>query len=295
MSQPKRHHYLPVFYLRRWVGSHGKVCRYYRPQVRVVASDVGPDFTGYEEGLYQLDGTADPQMIETKFFRDVDNNAAPALERMLRAGPGALGEDERRSWTLFLMSMLIRSPYSLREIGSVMNGVFRANLEELHQSDYAASRQPDDPASIYDFLMKRTPELAQAYKAVLPEMIDNDVIGQRIINMRWELLNLSEAPHTLLTGDRPCMTSRGVADPACLLSLPVSPTHVFVAARDPGLLRQIAAQSARDTVRNSNNCIVRLAVQNVYGCTKGQQKFVENRLRRVDDPIVPGAILRGDG
>ena len=293
MSQPKRHHYLPVFYLKRWVGSRGRVCRYYRPRDRVVASDVGPDFTGYEEGLYQLDGTADPQMIETKFFRAVDNNAAPVLESMLHEGPGALDEDKRRSWTLFLMSMLMRSPHSLDEIGSVINDFFRANLEKSHQSDYATSRQPDDPVSIYDFTMKRTPDLAQAYKAALPDMIDNDVIGKQIINMRWAMWALSAAPYTLLTGDRPCMTSRGIADPGCMLSLPVSPTHLFVAAHDIGLLRRLAAQPARDTVRNSNDCTVKLAVQNVYGCTAGQLTFIEKRLRKAEDPIVPGVILRG--
>ena len=293
MSQPKRHHYLPVFYLKRWVGSRGRVCRYYRPRDRVVASDVGPDFTGYEDGLYQLDGTANPQIVETKFFRAVDNNAAPILESMLRVGPGALDNDKRRSWTLFLMSMLMRSPHSLDEIGSVINDFFRANLEKSHQSDYAASRQPDDPVSIYDFTMKRTPDLAQAYKAALPDMIDNDVIGQKIINMRWEILNLSAAPHTLLTGDRPCMTSRGIADPVCMLSLPVSPTHIFVAAHDIGLLCRLAAQPARYTVRNSNDCTVKLAVQNVYGCTASQLTFIEKRLRKAEDPVVPGVILRG--
>jgi hypothetical protein len=198
-------------------------------------------------------------MIETKFFRVVDNDAAPALDRMIREGPAALAEDKRRSWTLFLMSVLIRSPHSLVEIRSVIHRFFRANLEELHQSDYAATRQPDDPESIYDFAMERTPELAEAYKVALPGMIDNDVVGQHIINMRWAMLNLSAAPHTLLTGDRPCMTSRGIADPACMLSLPVSPTHLFVAANDIALLRQLYAQPARDTVRNSNDCIIQVS------------------------------------
>ncbi len=186
-------------------------------------------------------------MIETKFFRVVDNNAAPVLESMIREGPATLGEDKRRSWTLFLMSMLIRSPNSLVEIRSVIHGFLRANLEELRQSDYAASRQPDDPESIYDFAMARAPELMEAYKAALPDMIDNDVVGQHITNMRWAVLNLSAAPHTLVTGDRPCMTSRGIADPACMLSLPVSPTHLFVAAHDIALLRRLGAQPARDT------------------------------------------------
>jgi hypothetical protein len=77
-----------------------------------------------------------------------------------------------------------------------------------------------------------------------------------------------------------------------MLSLPVSPTCLFVAAHDIALLRRLNAQPARDTVRNSNDCIVKLAVQNVYGCTGTQLTFVEKRLRKADDPTVPGVILR---
>ena len=78
-----------------------------------------------------------------------------------------------------------------------------------------------------------------------------------------------------------------------MLSLPVSPTHLFVAVNDIALLRQLDAQPARDTARNSNHSIVKLAVQNVYGYTGAQLTFVEKRLRKADDPIVPGIILRG--
>ena len=47
MSQPNRHHYLPVFYLKRWAGACGRVWRYYRPHDGVVALEVGPAFTGF--------------------------------------------------------------------------------------------------------------------------------------------------------------------------------------------------------------------------------------------------------
>lgn len=231
-------------------------------------------------------------MIETKFFKMVDNNAAVALNSMLNGGPGALGRKERQDWTLFLMSILLRSPHSLLEIGSVINGFFKENLEKFHQAAYAVSRQPNDPASVYDFTMTRTPELAHAYKAALPDMIDNDVIGELIMNMRWAMMNLSRARDTILTGDRPCMTSHGLADPMCMLSLPVSPTHIFVAAHDIERLRQLAAQPAQDTVRNSNNCTVKLAVQSVYGRGSDLLTFVEERLRKTNDPVVPGTILR---
>jgi hypothetical protein len=84
MSQPRHHHYLPVFYLQRWADVRGRVWRYYRPRECVVASDVAADHTGYEEWLYTLPGTAKPQMIETEFFSPVDNGAAKYPDSQLR-------------------------------------------------------------------------------------------------------------------------------------------------------------------------------------------------------------------
>jgi hypothetical protein len=110
--------------------------------------------------------------------------------------------------------------------------------------------------------------------------------------MKWAVMDLSAAAHTLLTADRPYTTSHGFGDPACLLGVPLSPTHLFVAANHVEQLRKLSAQKANDTVRNGNNLMVRLAVENVYGCTDRHLAFVEKRLRRVGDPPVPGIITR---
>ena len=56
MSEPEKHHYLPIFYLNQWVGSDGKIVRYYRPYREIVASPIAPSNTGYEPALYRLEG-----------------------------------------------------------------------------------------------------------------------------------------------------------------------------------------------------------------------------------------------
>jgi hypothetical protein len=51
MSDPEKHHYLPVFYLKQWAALDGRVIRYFRPNSQVVAHPIAPKNTGYEQGL----------------------------------------------------------------------------------------------------------------------------------------------------------------------------------------------------------------------------------------------------
>jgi len=80
-------------------------------------------------------------------------------------------------------------------------------------------------------------------------------------------------------------------DPSCILGVPISPTRVFLAANKMAELEQLSHQSSEDTVRNANNLVVRMAVQNVYGSTNDRREFVEKRLRRPNDAPLPGLIM----
>jgi hypothetical protein len=52
-----KHHYIPVFYLKQWAGPDGKVVAFRRPHGdRVVATQKPPTHTGYDRGLYWMDG-----------------------------------------------------------------------------------------------------------------------------------------------------------------------------------------------------------------------------------------------
>jgi hypothetical protein len=297
MNDPICHHYNPQFYLRQWAGAaDGRLVRFYRPYQKVVPSRVTPEHTGFEPRLYTLEGTADPQIVETGFFSPVDNAAALVLERLVVPRPGLvllreLDNKQRRDWTRFLMSLVSRSPQSLEEFKVMLNKSIRENIESGHNDKYLANKRDDDPGSVYEYALQQTPELENVYKAFLPELIANEPIGQLIINMMWAVYDVSKAPYTLLTSDRPCMTHHGgLGHSTCLLTLPLSPTHLFVAANDIRQLRKLETQPLRDTVRKINFLVVKDAVQNVYADNDSHLAFVEQHLRRPTDPIVPGVM-----
>jgi Protein of unknown function (DUF4238) len=295
MNEPINHHYLPGFYLRRWAREDGRLSRYHRPYDRTVVSHPTPKFTGFEEYLYTLHGAVDAQIIETNFFSPVDDAAAPILGHLITHGPSGLDNKERSDWTRFIMSLQLRGPHSLSEIKAFLDQQVRINMERTSGVEYLATKQPNDPDSVYDYALQQAPwQMSNAHKELLPRLIDHKFIGQLIVNMKWMVMNLSAARCTLLAGDRPYYTSHGLGNRACLLGVPLSPTHLFVAANDIELIRRLAAQRTKDTVRNANNMFVRLAVQNVYGNTDSHLAFVEKRLRRPGDPPVPGLISRDE-
>jgi hypothetical protein len=165
----------------------------------------------------------------------------------------------------------------------------------VHGARYRASREEGDPETAYEDALQQLPnETANAHKVLLTQLIDFEAVGQIIINMTWGVLDVSAAPHTLLTSDRPSIRSHGLGHPDCLLTVPLSPGRLFVAANDIRQLRKLAAQLPRETVARANRLAVMVAVQNVYGTNDAQLPFVDQWLRRLNVAPIPGTITIGD-
>ena len=124
-----RHHFTPVFYLKAWA-SDGHVTRYYRPQKEVVPSPVAPKRTGFEPHLYTLHGVPPEQQdwLETQFLKPVDLRAAVARQLLLDGGLNRLTNEQRVDWARFMMSMQLRSPFSLNEVKLLADQLLRENL-----------------------------------------------------------------------------------------------------------------------------------------------------------------------
>lgn len=274
-----RHHYLPEFYLKRWAATDGMIVRYHRPHDRVVVSRHSARGTGYEFGLYTLEGVSDPDRIEREFFKPVDNAAAPILVRLIDDGPAGLDGLDRTRWARFVMSLQLRGPHSLSELKEGLDRTLREVIERTRG------------LGAYEEALAHAPEqITNFHKACLPEFIDNAFNGSLLVNMRWAVFNMSGGTRDLLTGDRPYLRWHGMGDPRCYLSVPISPTHLFVAANAIETLRALEEQARKDTVRNANDQIARMALQSVYATGSSHRDFVEARLRRNGGPI-PGSIL----
>lgn len=283
MSDPKKHHFSPEFYLRGWCNSTtGQLTEYSRRHEGVVPKNVYPAATGYKPFLYTMEGRPDgqKQTIEKDYMAPkVDAPAAKALQVLLGADTSALTEELREAWTRFMIASLLRRPAGVAEIGETFKNALRRKL--LADSSYELDKQEGDPPTRFEWMQKHHPHwIEDTAKQMMVRMIESAGVGNIIINMQWATLDMSSSRHYLLTGDMPHLRYYGLKDLRCTILFPLTPTKLFIATHDRKAERNINCRDKTAVVRGINDEIARLAERFVYGRNASQLRFVANRLGR---------------
>jgi hypothetical protein len=281
MSEPNKHHYLPVFYLSRWSQPDGKVIRYYRPHQAVVASPIAPKNTGYEHGLYRLEGYV-PEVqntIEKNFMSPVvDDPASRALNILIERDNSKLTPEHRQAWTRFVMSLLVRNPEKVEHITNRADHGLRQSLL-ADPEEYEAVRGAEDPPTLVEWVEQKTPEILSNFgKQILPDIITHQPTGDAIIRMRWWTIDIADGFPDLLTCDRPVYMSHGVMDERCFIALPLSPRFVFIATWSQSTFDSLMSRGNKAVTKSINEIMVAQAEKYVYGAHDRHLRFVENRL-----------------
>jgi hypothetical protein len=147
--------------------------------------------------------------LEKVFFGDVDSNGAKARDILVQSGPNSLTNEQRSDFARLLMSLEARRPAvvgTLREGG----GEFAKKLNE-DASIVAALRKAgvqDSPAQFFEKRSGR--KLEDRSLAVIQRLVDNPVVGSRLVKANWAVEHLG-CP-SLILSDRPFT----VADAICV-------------------------------------------------------------------------------
>jgi hypothetical protein len=180
MSAPDKHHYLPVFYFNQWAMPDGKVIRYHRPVNGVVTHPIAPKNTGYERGLYRLDGYAAEQRdaLETSFMSAVvDNEGAQAMQVLIARDLPMMTPELRRAWVRFIMALHVRHPARVEQITEQAAEFTRQSLMS-NPEEYEAVHRADDPPTLLAYVEQKIPALiANRGKQLLPGIITHEAIG----------------------------------------------------------------------------------------------------------------------
>jgi hypothetical protein len=291
MSDPKKHHFSPVFYLKGWCNPESKVVEYSRPYREVVARTVSPSATGFKHFLYTLESAPEDQkqVIEKDHMAPaVDNRAAVALEILMHQDGGELTDEVRNDWTRFLMASLLRRPQAINDEVAIYTNVLKENLTDV--TAYESLKKEGDLPTPFEWIQKYYPYLASDYaKKALTHSIENPILEDIIVNMQWATFDLSKSKHGLLTSDSPNLRTTGLNDNNCLIAFPLSPRVLFIATHDRKAESALLACGETAIVRWVNDNIVRAAERYVYGRTNSHLRFVEKRLRLPGTlgPIIP--------
>jgi hypothetical protein len=281
MSVPRKHHYLPVFYMARWAGEDGKLCQFSRPHKNVVSHRKYPAQTGYVERLYELSGLPPEkaQGIEQGFMQRLDSLAATALRMLEEDDPRIRREPQPRSaWSCFILSLLLRTPQDITALKSGVAEEWARCIRDL-ETKYAAKRTSNDPATLEEYLAQRSPDhVDQWAMSLLPSLIDHEKIGELLNNMRWLVRRIGSGAGEFLTSDHPVVMSWTLTEPNAFLFLPIGPKAMFVAVNDLETQRMIEERNPAEQVEAVNRFVAGRAVRFVYARNDAALEYVREHM-----------------
>jgi hypothetical protein len=276
MSTPRRHHFVPAFYLRQWIDAAGDVIEHSIKYGKHISKPVGPDGTGFEFDLYAFERLPPElrQHLEARFFNYTDGLASRALNMHLGIETPDWGSVYRSAWSRFLLGMLTRHPDTMEELRNGAEATWKESGNGRLQEEYDKHRGDDDPLTLAEFQAKMDPDIDEKMKLnLLISVFDHQELGRHVNNMHWSVLDLSKSIHRLLTSDRPVqLFNLSQSDGA--VCIPISPTKLFIAVNDKRTLKQIISKPAKDFVISSNRFVVSRTRRYVWSQDLQQLNFI---------------------
>lgn len=280
MSEPKNHHHVPQFLLAGWCRHDGRLAVYSRAGGRAVIDWHRPEYTAFEPHLYSIHALpeSDRQWVEREIMtKAVDDPASKVLRRLCAGELHALDQDERSSWTRLILAQWMRTPTMIERL---RRDGREALLRELQRDphEYLAVRGDDEHPTLEAWTTSNARGLDEivALGRVLPQMINSKDAGDTIINMRWEVLDLTSSPVDLLTSDQPVVRIEGLKSSECLIVMPLDRVRLFVASHYD---RRFTRVRARDLAMAANRTMVSAAHERVFGSGDHHRPLVEKLLR----------------
>lgn len=294
MSEPIDHHFVPVFYLKRWSGRDGKVAVYARKGGRLIVSRLSPRSTGFEPELYSLD-RVEPSMrqaVEKEFFgKMIDDRAAIPLDVMVTRGHLGLTLTDRVILSHFLMSLRARHPDGVKRARDEGPAELRRHLE-LHPEEYERLRGPGDPPTLAAAAERFMPaRVANFGINALQAVICHPKVGGRLFDGKWAVVTFAfdQERTSLLTSDRPCLLEGNLmaAGPYAVM-LTISPTQLLTVCDSELTQRKLQELPGNMLLDRVNRAVISQAAKYVYGVDDSHAALVEELLvRTATQPMQP--------
>lgn len=284
MSDPNRHHYIPQFYLRRWANDAGLVSSYSWQGGKLYVGEYSPRSIGAEDGLYALAGVPPEtrNAVEREFMGPmIDGPAASALSVLLAEIASPLSIDARMAWVRFLVSLMVRTPIQLETLKADGAAILREQIE-ARPEEYERVRGAGDPPSLAEFLQARNLEhvIDNFGTTMLPQLVDIPQMNHDIARMDWRVQHYRDGPYGFITSDFPICMLPGLAYPDCIISLPLSPTAVFLAGYDAALIDAVTSQPPERVIDRVNEISAASAQRYVFANSRQYAELIERSLRK---------------
>lgn len=264
MLPPRKHHYLPEWYLsqwkRPWKGDEvlWEFCRV-GPRRELQARYRHPAATGYAIDLYTIPNlpAEEAAEIETKILQGIDDRGAKAVslaERNEVAGPA-----DKMGLVQFMLSILHRTPDRISYLEDRL-------ARELANNPTFKNRESDvfRAGALKTFI-----NLLQSQKMI-----------ERMMELKIFVLSLGDDANDLLTSDSPLMMSNGIAHADAFIILPIGPRKLLMLAENKDLPAHMVNHQGKVLSKAMNDAVTVQAKKIVFGADTRQIRFIDNRLNR---------------
>lgn len=293
-AAPAIHHYIPVFYSKRWAsGDPSKLTRYalWRPGLVAVDRKV-PSGVGWERNGYSFEGFqgAPAEAVETDLMKPKDDKASKMLARLEEGGADVHWSDQDRfGWTWFLVSLLVRGPEDVRSAKRNI-AVEWANPNSRMEARYQAlfkefpEMRGQAHATLKQYIASKGEDYGKRLGVkIMAEMTDHNDISNVVANMQWQVRRVT-GPSCFMTSDRPVRREYPFKSKSSFLTLPIGPKAIFVAANSTDAIDRAYRQGEEEFVRKNNRLLVRQARQFAFAYDNRDRDWVKNNLAKEPQP-----------
>jgi Protein of unknown function (DUF4238) len=266
--------YLPLAYLAPWA-PRGVLCT-----MRRAEGDTRVEFKPLDAAgvaLEHRDNELSPELkqpIEQQLGSLALAEPAAALRPILQRPATEWDAAARDNFARFIMSLLLLNPALVATVTRAMRDIVETGTREI-QARYATKRS--DPKTFAEYVTRSDPEApAQAAVQYLQKVMNGETIAAAIGKMQWARISVEKSRFTLLASDRPLDIPLNLSDRSAYIALPLSPTLLFVASNNPGLLDTLARHDPSKVVRMMNLATVSQAHERVFSVDDSQFAFVKH-------------------
>lgn len=233
----------------------------------------------YELGLFSLNAHAQgPDAIEREFFGEVDFKGAEARDRLLTGGPESLSPAHRVDFARLLLSLDARRPQvvrKLREAGPPFLAEVLDSDPEL-QDAMKAQAIAGVPSDLLGGVCGGA--LEDRSLGVLQSLVDNPVVGTKLINAQWHIVRLDQTAPSLVLSDRPLIRIFGYDHPNAVWAMPLTPRDAFIAANQRQILDRFKRLTGQRFAKQMNISSAHQADRFIFSIDATHERWLSKHL-----------------
>jgi hypothetical protein len=278
MNVPRDHHFIPAFALASWAVKNDELVEYSIKYRKLIPKWVGPRGTGFVRDLYAFPELPPEhaQHLESVFFNYADDKAARALQLHLQ-NKAAWNDELVTAWSVYVVGIHLRHPDVMPELRAASGSIWDQS-GPTYQAHYEKVRRPDSPATMDEWIATVDPfTRAKVQLNCIIKMLNNKIVGTHLNSMYWSVIDVSNSPFRFLMSDRPVEICR-LKEPAGFVSIPISPTKLFVAANQERSIQNLGRVKPEGIVRHVNLFVTSRARKFVWAGDESQTDFIRDHM-----------------